>query len=158
MMAIDTNPPAAIENSPTPKADIPLIPVVPMTAAVPQLMDMMKFMQDCMDQQSKCISMQLEPILARIDRLEQYDTPPILDVRAQIPDYTADEYNMWQNPHSKADFLAYQHPPDEPDELEYVDLPPPRIDDKDANMLDHDPGQENDEYYAQMDADRELAR
>jgi hypothetical protein len=118
---------------------------------------MMKFMQDCMDQQSKRISMQLEPILARIDRLEQYDAAPILDVCQQILDYTADEYNTWQNPHSEADFLAYQQPTNEPSELEYVDLPPPRIDDEDANMLDHDPAFENEERYAQMDADRELA-
>jgi len=158
MMAIDTNPPAALENSPTPKADVPLIPVAPTATAVPQLTDMMKFMQECMDQQSKRISAQLEPILARIDRLEQYDAAPILDIREQIPDYTADEYNTWQNPHSEANFLTYQQPPQESDELEYVDLPPPRVDDEDANMLDHDLGQENDKRYAQMDADRELTR
>jgi len=157
-MAIDTNPPAVLENLPTPKADVPLIPAAPAAVAIPQLTDMMKFMQDCMDQQSKRISMQLEPILARIDRLEQYNAPPILDVCQQIPDYTVDEYNTWQNPHSEADFLTYQQLPNEPDELEYVDLPPSRIDDEDANMLDHDLGQENDERYAQMDADRELAR
>jgi hypothetical protein len=162
MMAIDTNPPAPLENSPTPKADVPLISAAPMAAAAPQMADMMKFMQDCMDQQSKRISMQLEPILARIDQLEQYDAPPILDVRDQIPDYTADEYNTWQNPHSETDFLAYQQPPNAPSELEYVDLPPdlppPRIDDEDANMYDYDLGKENDERYAQQDADRELAR
>jgi hypothetical protein len=156
MMAIDTNPLAVFENSPTPKADVPLIPAAPAAAAVPQLTDMMKFMQDCMDQQSKRISLQLEPILARINHLEQYDAPPILDVRQQIPDYIADEYNTWQNPHSEVDFLVYQQPPNEPDELEYVDLPPPRIDDEDANMLNHDLGQENEERYAQMEADREL--
>jgi len=148
MMAIDTNPPAPLENSPTPKADVPLIPAAPTAAAAPQMADMMKFMQDCMDQQSKRISMQLEPILARIDRLEQYDAPPILDIRDKIPDYTADEYNTWQNPHSETDFLAYQQPLNEPSELEYIDSPPPRIDDKDANMLNHDLGKENEERYA----------
>jgi hypothetical protein len=153
MMVIDTNPPAALENSPTPKADVPLVP-----AAAPQLTDMMKFMQDCMDQQSKRIGMQLEPILARIERLEQYDAPPNLDVREQIPDYTADEYNTWQNPHLEADFFPYQQPPNRPeDELEYVDIPPPRIDDEDANMYDYDLGKENDECYVEQDRARALS-
>jgi hypothetical protein len=56
MMAIDTNPLAVLENLPTPKADIPLVPVATMAMAIPQMTDMMKFMQECMDQQSRRIS------------------------------------------------------------------------------------------------------
>jgi len=69
---VDTNNPAnnpiAEGNSPTPKADVPLIPTAP---APPQLKDMIKFIKDCMDKQSKCLGMQLEPILTWIQCLEQ---------------------------------------------------------------------------------------
>jgi hypothetical protein len=154
MMAVDlANPlanPVAEGNSPMPKADVPLVPALAAPPPAPQLTDMMQFMKDCMEEQSKHLGQQLEPILARIQRLEQPN------IRAQIPDYTEDAYNTWMVP--QMDFHAYQQPPDEGDDLEYVNLPPPRIDDEDANMLDHDPGCENDEYYAQMDADLELVR
>ena len=153
MMAVDTGAHAQEGNSPTPKADIPLIPTAPTN---PQISDMMALMKDCMEQQSKRLGMQLEPLIRRIERLEA----PQPDYDNMVPDYTADEYNMWQNPHSEADIIAYQQPANVPNgsELEYIDLPPPRINDEDANMLDHDLAQENEDRYAQMDADRELAR
>jgi hypothetical protein len=113
MMAVDLANPAAEGNSPTPKADIPLAPNL-------QINDMMQFMKNCMEEQSKRLGQQLEPILARIQRLEEPD------VRKQIPDYTHDVYNTWMAPHVDDDYQAYQTPHDD---LEYEELPPPRIDD-----------------------------
>ena len=119
-MAVDIGGPVAEGNSPMPKADIPLAPAAP---ANPQISDMMKFMQDCMEQQSKRLGMQLEPLIRRIERLEA----PKPDYDNMVPDYTADEYNTWTNPH---DDLEYQSA--EPTDLN----PPPRIDD-DAFMADY---------------------
>jgi hypothetical protein len=142
MMAVDlANPiadPMAEGNSPTPKADVPLVPA----PAAPQLTDMMEFMKDCMEEQSKRLGQQLEPIIARIQRLEQPD------VRAQIPDYTEDAYNTWMVPHAEDNQPGYQPHGD----LEYEDIPPARIDD-DAFMVDY--AEHDRQLAAQFDA-REL--
>jgi hypothetical protein len=121
MMAMDTGGPMAEANSPMPKANIPLVPAAPTN---PQISDMMNFMKDCMDQQSKRLGMQLEPLIHRIEHLEA----PKPDYDNMVPDYIADEYNTWTNPH---------------DDLEYQSIeptypaPPPRIDD-DEIMRDMD--------------------
>jgi hypothetical protein len=117
MMAVDLANPVAEGNSPTPKADIPLAP----NPTAPQMSDIMQFMKDCMEEQSKRLGQQLEPIIAHIQRLEQPD------VREQIPDYTHNEYNTWMAPHDQ----EYQPPHDD---LEYEDAPPPRTVDDDAFM------------------------
>jgi hypothetical protein len=124
MMAIDLANPTAEGNSPMPKADVPLVPTPINPSPAPQITDMMKFMKDCMEEQSICLGQQLEPILARIQRLEQPD------VRNQVPNYTPDEYNTWMAPHVE----DYHRPHDD---LEYEDIPPPRIDD-DTFMADYE--------------------
>jgi hypothetical protein len=68
-----------------------------------------------MDQQSKRLSVQLKPLICRIEHLEA----PKPDYDNMVPDYTADEYNTWTNPH---DDLKYQSV-----EPTYP-TPPPRID------------------------------
>jgi hypothetical protein len=121
MMAVDIGGPVVEGNSPTPKADIPLVPATP---ANPQISDMMNFMKDCMDQQSKCLGEQLEPLIHCIERLEA--SKP--DYNNMVPDYTADEYNTWTNPHDNLEYQSVE--PTYP-------APPPRID-EDEIMNDMD--------------------
>ena len=66
MMAVDLANPVAEGNSPMPKADVPLIPAPATPQTNPQITDMMQFMKDCMEEQSKRLGQQLEPIIARI--------------------------------------------------------------------------------------------
>jgi hypothetical protein len=101
MMAVDIGGPVAEGNSPTPKADIPLIPA---ETTNPQISDMMKFMKECMDEQSKHLSMQLEPIIKCIKHLEE----PKVDYDNMVPNYTANEYNTWTIPHDDLEYLKVE--------------------------------------------------
>jgi hypothetical protein len=136
MMTVDVGGPAAEGNSPTPKADIPLIPTA---AATPQISDMMKLMKDCMDEQFKQLGMQLKPLIKHIERLEE----PKFDYDNMVPDYTHDEYKTWAALH---------------DDLEYIKVdpvhtvPPPRIDN---NELMHDMDEAHTVNVAAFDANAE---
>jgi len=120
-MAVNLANPVEEGNSPTPKVDIPLTPTS-------QLTDMMQFMKNCMEEQSKCLGQQLEPILTHIQHLEQ------LDMHEQIPDYTHNKYNTWMAPHIKDDYWLPH------DNLKYKDLLPTHIDNNTfmAELEEHD--------------------
>jgi len=136
MMAMDTGRPVAEGNSPTPKADIPLVPTAPTN---PQISDIMNFMKDCMDQQSKRLGMQLEPLIHCIECLEA----PKPDYDNMVPDYTADKYNTWTNPHNDLEYQSVE--PTYP-------APPPRIDN---NEIMHDMDNTHAANIAAFNADAE---
>jgi hypothetical protein len=121
MMAVDVGGPVAEGNSPTLKADIPLIPIA---AVTPQISNMMKLMKDCMDKQSKWLGMQLKPLIKCIKHLKE----PKPDYNNMTPNYTPNEYNTWINPHDNLKYLKVN-----PIHM----APPPRIDD-DELMHDMD--------------------